>query len=381
MAINKRKILQSAQKHLQKGALDKALKDYATLLEADPKDANIRLKVGDIHLKQGKTDEAVASYLKVAERFMKDGFDSKAIALYKQVTKIDSKRYDVYVPLSELYQRLGLSSDAMKALQTAADAHYRDGDKNQALDLLRRMATLDPSNTTNRLKVAELLRQEGREAEALAEYDEVVEELDRQGDTEGRLAVLQKILDLDPSRMAIFVELGEALVEQNKWGQAEATAETLIDAFPGEAEGYELLAGIYQQSGRESDLPGVYRRLAEVYKERGDEDRARGIMQRFVSTEALGSEENGDPILGADEQFAMDAEIGGDGTLGMAPEEFTDPGFIPDESLRLGKSISDLEGEDTASEAESGENSAASLPPLSQLEIASSAEEELRVAC
>ncbi len=377
MAINKRKILQSAQKHLQKGALDKALKDYATLLEADPKDANIRLKVGDIHLKQGKTDEAVASYLKVAERFMKDGFDSKAIALYKQVTKIDSKRYDVYVPLSELYQRLGLSSDAMKALQTAADAHYRDGDKNQALDLLRKMATLDPSNTTNRLKVAELLRQEGREAEALAEYDEVVEELDRQGDTEGRLAVLQKILDLDPSRMATFVDLGEALVEQNKWGQAEATAETMIDAFPGETEGYELLAGIYQQSGRESDLPGVYRRLAEVYKERGDEDRARAIMQRFVSTEALGSEENGDPILGADEQFAMDAEIGGDGTLGMAPDEFTDPGFIPDESLRLGESISNLDEEDTASGTESGENSAASLPPLPPLESDTSAEEML----
>ena len=79
MAINKRKILQSAQKHLQKGALDKALKDYETLLGADPKDANVRLKVGDIHLKQGKTEEAVASYLKVAERFMKDGFDSKAI--------------------------------------------------------------------------------------------------------------------------------------------------------------------------------------------------------------------------------------------------------------------------------------------------------------
>ena len=73
---------------------------------------------------------------------------NKAIALYKQVTRIDPKRYDVYLPLSELYQRLGLNSDAMKALQTAADAHYREGDKNQALDLLRKMATFDPSNTT-----------------------------------------------------------------------------------------------------------------------------------------------------------------------------------------------------------------------------------------
>jgi len=371
LAINKRKILQSAQKHLQKGALDKALKDYETLLEADPKDANIRLKVGDIHLKQGKNEEAVASYLKVAERFMKDGFDSKAIALYKQVTKIDPKRYDVYVPLSELYQRLGLSSDAMKALQTAADAHYREGDKNQALDLLRKMATLDPSNTTNRLKVAELLRQEGREAEALAECDEVVEELERQGDAEGRLAVLQKILDLDPSRMATFVELGGALAEQGKWGQAEATAETLIDAFPGETEGYELLAGIYQRSGREGDLPGVYRRLAAVYKERGDEDHAREIMQRFVSTETLGGEENGDSLLVADGDLDADAAIGADGTLAMGSDEFTDPGFIADDGIRLTDRIDALDQTDPS------ELSASSLPPLPPLEMEPSSEEEI----
>ena len=100
MAINKRKILQSAQKHLQKGALDRALKEYKTLVEADPRDANVRLKVGDIYLRQGKTDEAVAAYLKVAQQFMKDGFDAKAVALYKQIGKIDPKRFDIYVPLA-----------------------------------------------------------------------------------------------------------------------------------------------------------------------------------------------------------------------------------------------------------------------------------------
>jgi tetratricopeptide (TPR) repeat protein len=377
LAINKRKILQSAQKHMQKGALDKALKDYGTLLEADPRDVNIRLKVGDIHLKQGKTDEAVDSYLKVAQRFMKDGFDSKAIALYKQVTKIDPKRYDVYLPLSELYQRLGLNSDAMKALQTAADAHYRDGNKDQALDLLRKMATFDPSNTTNRLKVAELLRQEGREAEALDEYDEVVEELDRQGDPEERIKVLQKILDLDPGRTVTFVALGSALVGQQKWSQAEATAEAMIDAFPGEPEGHELLAEVLRQSGREDDLPGVYRRLAEVYKDRGDEDHAREIMQRFVSTEALVAEENGDAILEVDDQLPTDAAIGGDGTLAMEPDQCTDPGFLSGDGLRLEDRLDSLGEQDPATEADPNEATAATLPPLPRLETEPTSDEDV----
>ncbi len=160
-AINKRKLLESAQKNLQKGAVDKALKDYQTLLDADPRDANVRLKVGDLKLRLGKADEAIAAYLKVADQFTRDGFDAKAVAIYKQVSKLDGKRYDVYIPLADLYQRLGLSSEAMVALQTAAEAYQRDGRKREALDLLRRMASLDPTNTTSRLKVAELLLQEG----------------------------------------------------------------------------------------------------------------------------------------------------------------------------------------------------------------------------
>ena len=376
MAINKRKILESAQKHLQKGAPDKAIKDYETLLQADPKDANVRLKLGDLHLKQGKTDEAVAAYLKVAERFMNDGFDSKAIALYKQVSKIDPKRYDIYLPLSELYQRLGLRSDAMKALQTAADAHYREGDKNQALDLLRKMATLDPSNTTNRLKVAELLRQEGRAKEALTEYEEVAAELDRQGDGEGRVKVLRRILDLAPDRMETLVALGTALVAQKRWNQAGTVAEAMIEAFAGEPDGYEFLAEICRQSGREGDLPGVYRRLAEVYKERGDEDHAREIMQRFVSTGALGGQANGDSIQGADDELAIDAAVGADGTLGMAPEELPDPGSLPDQHLRLGELIGGLDRRDPSRRPDEREMSASSLRPLPPLEIESPAEKE-----
>jgi tetratricopeptide (TPR) repeat protein len=376
LAINKRKILESAQKHLQKGALDKALKDYETLLEADPKDANVRLKLGDLQLKQGKTDEAIAAYLKVAERFMSDGFDSKAIALYKQVSKIDPKRYDIYLPLSELYQRLGLRSDAMKALQTAADVHYREGDKNQALDLLRKMATLDPSNTTNRLKVAELLRQEGRAKEALAEYEEVAAELDRQGDGEGRVKVLRRILDLAPDRMETEVALGTALVAQRKWSQAGTVAEAMIEAFPAEPDGYELLAEICRQSGREGDLPGVYRRLAEVYKERGDEDHAREIMQRFVSTGALGSQANGDSIREVDDELAIDAAVDGEGTLGMAPEELPDPGSLPDQHLRPAEPIGGVDRRDPSRRPDPREMSASSLPPLPPLEIESRAEEE-----
>jgi tetratricopeptide (TPR) repeat protein len=340
LSINKRKILQSAQKYVQKGALDKALKDYQTLLEADPKDVNLRLKVGDLYLRLNKSDEAVNAYLKVADRFMKDGFDAKAVALYKQITKIDAKRVDVYLPLSELYQRLGLISDAMGALQTAADAHYREGNKPAALELMRKMATLDPSNTTSRLKVAELLRVEGMTDEAMAEFQAVAAELERQGEVEGRASVLQKVVELDPNSLSAVEGLGRCYVALRKWSQAEELGRRLIDAgAETNVEGYEILAEACQGLRHEDELPAIYRDMAQALRDRGQEDRAREIAQRFTS--GVVSAEVSEAAVIQDSDF--EAAIGGSGSFEEAPPPVEDPGFVSDSGLRLGDTHSGRE--------------------------------------
>jgi len=363
LSINKRKILASAQKHMQKGALDKALKDYQTLLEADPKDVNLRLKVGDLYLRLNKNDEAVTAYLKVADRFMKDGFDAKAVALYKQITRIDQKRMDVYLPLAELYQRLGLTSDAMSALQTAADAHYKDGNKPGALELMRKMATLDPSNTTSRLKVAELLRQEGMSDEALAEFEAVAIELERQGEVEGRASVLQKIVELDPQRMAAVEGLGRSFLLARKWSQAEELAHRLIDAgSETNVEGYEILASACEGLRRDDELPEIYKAMAQALRERGQDDRAREIAQRFTSGAISGEVSEAAVIEAAD----LDAAVGGMG-MGFGDASPEDSGFISDSGLRLGDSHAGRERDASDGRPRATANTPFSPPPLPRM--------------
>ena len=151
----------------QKGAKEKALKEYHNLLKRDPRDAKLRLEIGDCNRRWGQIEQAITQYSRVAEQYKDEGFDARSVAVFKQILNLDSKRYSAYVSLSELYQRMGLDSEALSALQTAADAHHQEGNTREALELLRRMATLDPTNTTSRLKVAELLQQEGLDDDAL----------------------------------------------------------------------------------------------------------------------------------------------------------------------------------------------------------------------
>jgi tetratricopeptide (TPR) repeat protein len=255
VATNKRKILENARKLAQKGAKDKALKEYERLVKLDPRDAKLRLEIGDAHRRWGQVDEAVSTYTKVAEQYMKDGFDARAVAVYKQILNLDAERLDSYEPLAELYERMGLTGEAIAALQTAADGHHRAGDKRAALELLRKMSTIDPTNTTSRIKVAELLRQEEMISEAVVEYEQVAAELDRQGDVEASGNVHRRVLEMDPKRVGSLVALAKSLLAQGRAEEAEPVAKQAVVVEDQEPDHYELLAEVYRTQNREDLLP------------------------------------------------------------------------------------------------------------------------------
>jgi tetratricopeptide (TPR) repeat protein len=310
LAPNKRKMLEAARKYAQKGAQERALKEYEQLLKLDPRDAKLRLEVADAHRRWGQVDEAMAAYRRVAEQYTAEGFDARAVAVYKQIQSLDPKGHAACEPLAELYQRMGLASEAISALQAAADGHAREGNKRHALDLLRRMVGLDPTNTTNRIKVADLLRQENLLDESAAEYESVCEELERQGETEATGRVLERLLELAPDRADVLARLSRNLLARGKPDEAEAPARRASERDPQEIHHHELLADVYRAQRRDDKLVEVYRRIAELYRQRGDDEQARDIMQRFVPMEA----------------FEAPASVLEESPFGAESLEFDDPG-------------------------------------------------------
>jgi tetratricopeptide (TPR) repeat protein len=280
LALNKRKILEAARKFAQKGAKAKALKEYNKLLSADARDAKLLLEVGDAYRRWGQNEEAVAQYAKVAQQYGQDGFDARAVAVFKQILNLDPKNYGAYVSLSDLYQRMGLDSDALGALQTAADGYHKEGRKTEALELLRQRAALDPTNTTSRLKVAELLRQEGMEPEAVAEYEAVIGELENQDDREQLVTVYERILEIRPDQLTALTGLVHQLIAGHDFGRAEPLATRALNISTDTPQ-YDLLMDIYTQTGDEEKLSDATRGLAKLYRERGDDEKARELMQRL----------------------------------------------------------------------------------------------------
>lgn len=138
MAANKDKTRAAAQKYLQKGQLDKAIREYQRLVEDDPKDVRTLLKIGDLQTRSGDHVKATETYSQVAQFYSDQGFFLKAVAVYKQILRLDSSLVEVNLKLADLYFQLGLMSDAANQYQQVSQIFEREGRIEESIDIDRK---------------------------------------------------------------------------------------------------------------------------------------------------------------------------------------------------------------------------------------------------
>ncbi len=166
----KENILDRAQKYIVKGYFDKAAAEYRAAIELDPKDISIRLRLGDLFVKLGNKAEAIKEYMEAAKANAQRGFNLKAIAVFKQVLKLDEANLDVHNRLAELYAKQRLIVDAISEYTYIMGAFEKKGKTNDVIELLKKMADIDAENAGIRLKLAEYYQRLGFDKDALAEY-------------------------------------------------------------------------------------------------------------------------------------------------------------------------------------------------------------------
>ncbi len=105
------------------------------------------LKLAELYTQQGLFNDARAQYLQVAEDFMKNGDLEQAVRLFQKVLEMDPENVPMRVKLAEVYIRLGKKKEAWEIFSAAAEALRARGSLAAAEDILKRMLTLDPGNS------------------------------------------------------------------------------------------------------------------------------------------------------------------------------------------------------------------------------------------
>ena len=247
MAINKNKINDNALKYIQKGQVKKAIREYEKILSEDPNDVRTLLKKGDLLVRVGDKGQAVDTYLRVASSYSQQGFHLKAVAVFKQILKIDDSRIDVNLRLADEYQNLGIVGDAMSHLQVVA-AHYdQQGMTRESLDILRRIVDLDPDNIASRIKLAELYSREGMNDEAVEEFTRAAEDLKGANRVEDYIKVAERLVYHDSSNIALVKELANIYLQRGDTKRALGKLQICFKSDPRDLETLSMLAMAFQE--------------------------------------------------------------------------------------------------------------------------------------
>lgn len=292
MAIDRERILVAAQKYVEKKRYDRAAIEYQKILQEDPSDARILLKLGDLQSKMEAYADAVATYDRVGKFYASQGFALKAIAVFKQIREIIAKhvpaldeKYSHITPkLAELYQQLGLTSDALAALDEVATRLQRQNRDPEAIDVFRRIVELDPTNPLPHLRLAEAYSRVKDIDAAILEFGTASGQLLKLGRRDDALKVIDRILvhRPDPAHARIAAELYLLRGSAADGMQALAKLQLCFQANPRDLDTLALLARAFTQIGQAGKAIEVQKEMARIARDTNKPDLFRELVAKLL---------------------------------------------------------------------------------------------------
>lgn len=262
MAIDRAESVKKAEKLLRQGKLDLAIAEYVRMVDEQPRDWNTRNTLGDLYVRAGQSDKAVAQYEQIADHLFTEGFLPKAAALYKKILKIRPDSESVQLHLGEISAKQGLLADAKGYFLGVAAKRRTRGDRAGGDEIIIRLGSLDPNDFDARALAARTLEQNGDTAGAAAMYRTMHADLVEKKRPDQALNALREAVRLNPADLEARTELARAAVAAN---DPDATSLYLDGTIAGDDPALLMpLLRIELRAGRLETARDILARLLRV---------------------------------------------------------------------------------------------------------------------
>ncbi len=257
------------------------------------------LKLAELYTQQGLFNDARAQYLQVADDFIKSGNLDQAVRLFQKVLEMDPENVPMRIKLAEVYVKLNKKKEAWEVFGGAAESLRARGSLAAAEDILQRMLVLDPGNS-------HVLLMRGKAAQESGDWKNAIQYLEKAADIdshpEGLLALLkaylaggdlekcapiaEKLLSVhnDPEGLFVFAEGAARL---GHYTQALETytrhGERLLST-----DSPKLLTNLYGLIGHLKDNSGALEKLLELLKKSGDSTHVNEVAELLAHASVRG---------------------------------------------------------------------------------------------
>ncbi len=242
---------------------------YQHLLQLQPDNWEVGLQLGNTLVQQGKLEEAIAVYHRAIEH--------------------NPHNQTAYYGLEESLAKLGQLEEAIATYRQAIELSLQEKQKASTLDpteereeaikRYRQVIEDNPDNISEYYKLLEL--QPDRQEVWL----QLAQALVRQGKLEEAIAVSRRLIELSP-REEYYQQLGEVLGKLSNWDEAIACYHRAIELNPNYYDTYYHLGEVLTQQGKINEATRIYHQLSILLAQKGYIDEAIATFKKIPHQEA-----------------------------------------------------------------------------------------------
>jgi tetratricopeptide (TPR) repeat protein len=304
-----------AQIFVGDGFLTKAIAVYKRIAKLAPEEIKPLERLADLYVQQGVMSEARPLFLQLAEIHLKHNRQAEAVALLKKLLQAEPDNLRIQVRLADLYQVMGQKAEAVEMYVSAAQRALARGDHAESEKQADKALKIDPASAPALTVKARSASSQGKFAEA-ALFLKGLSGLDKGGEQSEFLLDLYlkssnwddasslalQVFEGDEKNFGLAQKVAEALLESGQTEQAMTLVSRLripmLDAgehdaitrmlndlaakTPGRLEPLEWLVDSYGRTSDSFRLPDALAHLGDALAEAGRLDRAKEIFEQLV---------------------------------------------------------------------------------------------------
>jgi tetratricopeptide (TPR) repeat protein len=288
--------LQVAESYTHNSFLLKAIAVYKKILNTNPHNLEVNALLASLYARQGMNVDARSQYIALAELCAGEGRLPESLDAYEKVVEIDPMNYQIQLKLAETYQGQGFKEKAYPFFVAAARAQVKTGDIPAAMAAFRRAFALNPANPEALKGLLEtalqtpdiraILDQLAESVSAIPE-DPALQELLGRSYLAARkpdLAEqhLRRAVDADESRHDQFFPLSLAFLESGNPDHALHCLDPILPILISRRETERIVEAYRQILTADPSHMATLQKLAEIHSATNDDPRYVAVLEKLA---------------------------------------------------------------------------------------------------
>src|SRR6266852_2004955 len=304
-----------AQIFVGDGFLTKAIAVYKRIAKLAPEEIRPLEKLADLYVQQGVMSEARPLFLQLAEMHLKNHRQPDAVGLLKKLLQAEPDNLRIQVRLADLYQAMGQTREAIEAYVSASQRALARGDQGESEKLADKALKLEPNNLAavivkarsyssqgNLTKATQLLEQAAHLEKGGEQTELLLDLYLKNSDWDQASALAHRVFEADEKNFGPMQKVVESLLQSGNGEEAmeilEKSRLLMIDAgehevvgkllnelaasMPGSIEPREWLVELYGRTSDSFRLPDALAQLGDALAADHQWERAKKTFEQLV---------------------------------------------------------------------------------------------------